>query len=54
MYMYKNYELEHYEIEYMNMQYETIWICEYMKLYNLHTVMNIHIYDFIHAHVQCI
>ena len=22
MYIYKNYELEHYEIEYMNMQYE--------------------------------
>ena len=29
MYIYKNYELEHYEIEYMNMQYEIIWIYEY-------------------------
>ena len=34
--------------------YEIIWICEYMKLYNLHTIMNVHIYGFIHAHVQCI
>ena len=29
MYIYKNYELEHYEIEYMNTQYEIIWIYEY-------------------------
>ena len=29
MYIYINYELEHYEIEYMNMQYEIIWIYEY-------------------------
>ena len=29
MCIYINYELEHYEIEYMNMQYEIIWICEY-------------------------
>ena len=28
MYIYKNYELEHYEIEYI-MQYEIIWIYEY-------------------------
>ena len=40
------YELEHYEIEYMN--------TKFMKLYNLHTIMNLHIYEFIHAHVQCI
>ena len=28
MYIYKNYELEHYEIEYI-MQYEIKWIYEY-------------------------
>ena len=31
--------------------YEIIWIC---KLYNLHTIMNLHIYEFMYAHVQCI
>ena len=29
MYIDENYELEHYEIEYMNMKYEIIWIYEY-------------------------
>ena len=40
MYIYKNYELEHNEIEYMNMQYEIIWTYEFMKLYNLYKIMN--------------
>ena len=49
MYIYINYELEHYEIEYMNMQYEIIWICEYEIIQ-----LWIHIYEFIHAHTMYI
>ena len=39
---------------YKNIQYEIK--CEYvnMKLYNLHTIMNTYIYEFIHAHTTCI
>ena len=57
MYIYKNYELEHYEIEYMNMQFMKLY--EYvnmqlMKLYNLHTNMNTYTYEFIHAQTMYI
>ena len=43
MYIYINYELEHYEIEYKNMQYEIKYEYVNMKLYNVHTIMNTYI-----------
>ena len=49
-----NYELEHYEIEYMNMQYEIIWICEYEIIQFTYNYEHTHIYEFIHAHTTCI
>ena len=40
MYIYRNDELEHYEIEYMNMEFMKLYEYVNMKLYNLHTIMN--------------
>ena len=54
MYIYKNYDLKHYEIEYMNMQLMKLYEYVNMKLYNLHTIMNTYKYEFIHAHTTCI
>ena len=54
MYIHKNYELEHYEIEYMNMQYEIIWICSWISNYTMYIQLWIHIYEIIHAHTMYI
>ena len=54
MYIYINYEVKHYKIEYMNMQFMKLYEYVNMKLYNLHTIMNTHTYEFIHAHTTCI
>ena len=59
IYIYINYELEHYEIEYMNMQYEIIWICEYeiiQRTYNYEYIyMDTCTYNiWIHAHTMYI
>ena len=43
MYIYKNYELEHYEIEYMNRQFMKLYKYVNMKLYSVHTIMNTYI-----------
>ena len=51
MYIYKNYDLKHYEIEYLNMQFMKYEYVNFMKLYNLHIIMKLHIYEFIHAHI---
>ena len=54
MYIYKNYELEHYEIEYIricNMKLNmNMWIWNYI----IYIQLWIHIYEFIHAHTMCI
>ena len=60
MYIYKNYELEHYEIEYMNMQYEIIWICEYEIIQCTYNYEYTHIYKYMkntiydYMHIKCI
>ena len=48
MYIYKNYELEHCEIEYMNMQFMKLYEYVNMKLYNLHTIMNTYMNSYMH------
>ena len=52
MYIYKNYELEHYEIEYMNMQYEITWICEYEIVQFTYNYECIYMNSYMH--IQCI
>ena len=52
MYIYKNYELEHYEIDYIR-----IWNMKLNKNmsiwnYTIYIQLWIHIYEFIHAHTM--
>ena len=55
MYIHKNYELEHYEIEYMNMQYEIIWISSRISNYKIHLYVRVcEANVYMHMHLELV
>ena len=54
MYIYVNYELEHYEIEYIRICNMNLNMNMWILNYTIYIQLWIHIYEFIHAHTMYI
>ena len=54
MYIYTNFEVEHYEIEYMNMQFMRLY--EYVNIWNYTIYIQLWIYIYMNSYmdIQCI
>ena len=50
MYIYINYELEHYEIEYMNMQFMKLY--EYVNIWNYTIYIQLWIYIYMNSYMH--